>query len=168
MQVLTVYSKPKSKFVPLSWFIRAFECSRFSHVAVIMHFESFNKLAVFEASGTKVKFVNYIDWTDNNEIVHVYLHKINKPAWLKLANFCFDNVGKNYGIKQIVGMAYARIFKKKNPWADGKKSYVCSELVGHILKDVLGEDIDLDKLEYEGPKYLQQLEAKIEERRSKA
>ena len=157
IRVVTVYSRPRKLFAPISWLIRLIEGTRFSHVAVVLHFNDVNKIAVFEASGTSVKFMNYNDWMDKNEIINGYLHEVNESTFKQLAGFCFDTVGKKYGIKQLLGMMYARLFRVKNPWADGKASYVCSELVGHILKKI-GDDIDLDRLEYEGPKYLQQIE----------
>jgi len=157
-QIITVYSRPKKLFPLFSWLIRLYEITKFSHVAVMIHFEAINTIAVFEASGTNVKFVNYKDWMERNEIVHGYLHHVDKTTWRKLTAFAMRNVDKKYGVKQVFGMAYARLFKKKNPWADGKASYVCSELVGYILKHVMGDKLDLSKLEYEGPKYLQRLE----------
>ena len=32
----------------------------------------------------------------------------------------------------------------KNPWADGDHSWICSELVGSIIIDVIGADMDSD------------------------
>ena len=44
---------------------------------------------------------------------------------------------------------------KKNPFSDGVKTQVCSEIVGRFLQDVLGWGKDLD-LDLVGPKEIRE------------
>ena len=60
--------------------------------------------------------------------------------------FCIDNAGKPYGIKDIFGLAWVRIcaiFGKKvtNPVNDGQNSWVCSEIGAFIVKNFAGANI---------------------------
>ena len=65
---------------------------------------------------------------------------------------CMKYAGLKYGKKQILGIALVSVFNlKKNPFADGMRSQVCSELVGRFLEEVLKIDTKFD-LDIAGPK----------------
>lgn len=155
--LLTVgFSKPKGKFLPVfSWLIRLVEWTKYSHVYVSWE-TSYGVTVVYEASGTTVKFMNAALHAKQAETIDSFKLEISDQAKYNLIKFCLENVGRPYGAKQIVGIAYvklARLFRcnVKNPFKDGHYTQVCSELVGYVLRDVLGKDLDLD-LEAAGPR----------------
>ena len=46
-----------------------------------------------------------------------------------------ENAGVSYGFKQLVGIALVKLFRlKTNPLSEGRKSQVCSEIVGRFLR----------------------------------
>lgn len=75
---------------------------------------------------------------------------------------CVDRVGWPYGMWQLFGMGVVRLINAwfdiqiSNPFSDGKRTQVCSELAGHVLYK-LGAPVELNKLEYEGPRYINQV-----------
>ena len=75
------------------------------------------------------------------------------------------NAGVKYGLKQALGIAWVRINKLlgkliQNPFADGRKSWICSELVAAILVDVVKEDLTEDVTKYlesAGPRQIKEM-----------
>ena len=72
------------------------------------------------------------------------------------------NAGKDYGTKQVFGILYSKVMSKikgkpvKNPFADGRRSQVCSELVGALIEDVVDQKTNLD-LDVAGPRAIKEL-----------
>lgn len=60
-----------------------------------------------------------------------------------------SNAGADYGTQQLVGIAWVKInrlfgVKIKNPYGDGRRSQVCSEMVGYFMEHCLGWDVGID------------------------
>lgn len=159
MKLTIGFSKPKKHLFPIfSWLIRLFEGTSYSHVYVKWHSRGADTNVLYEASGSSVKFLGEKVYNDRIQPIHEYEVTISSETYKKLLKFCMENAGINYGIKQVFGIALVKIFKlKKNPFSDNKKSQICSELIGHILEDVLGRDLDLDlDLDIAGPKAIKE------------
>jgi hypothetical protein len=99
-----------------------------------------------------VNFVGSRRFEEKNTILREIEFDIEDKTYYDLLRFCVDEVGKPYGFKQILGIAWVLLFrcfgiKKKNPFAAGRGSYVCSELVASILIEFFGfrimQDLDL-------------------------
>lgn len=151
MIVYIEFTRPL-KCKPLSYLIRMIEGTKYSHVRLRL-----NDI-VYEASGTSVHFKgklaqNYLP----TEILHSYKFDLSQQEYAKLLKLCMDNAGIEYGYKQLIGILLVRMFKlKKNPFSDGRKSQVCSEIVGRFLKEILqiGNKLDLD---IAGPKAIKEV-----------
>lgn len=157
MKLVIGFSRPRSNLFPIfSWVIRAFEGTPYSHVYVRWYSSGAEVEIAYEASGTSVKFLGKEVFDKKILPICEYEVEINSDTYKKLLKFCMTNAGMSYGTKQILGIALVKIFKmSKNPFSDGRKSQVCSELVGNILQDVLGEDLNLD-LDIAGPRSIQE------------
>jgi hydrogenase maturation protein HypF len=81
--------------------------------------------------------------------------EISDDVYNFILQYSIDQLGIKYSIKQAVGIFVAKVFRlKKNPFHnDGQ---VCSELIGHILKEVLGYKIERD-MELITPKEIYEL-----------
>lgn len=100
-----------------------------------------------------------------NIIVEEYAVIVTEEQKNKILQYCIDTVENPYGTLQLIGMGIARLQKVitgkgKNPFRDGERSQVCSELVGRILR-IIGMDIQEEDLEIEGPKFVRDLVKKI-------
>lgn len=166
MRVITIgFSRPKNQFLPVfSWAIRAFEKTPYSHVYL-----SWRSVAgpevVYEAGGSRVRFMNRKIFDKIAHTTHSFTFLIDAAAYKKLMRFVMTNVGIRYGVRQILGIALSRIMGwKNNPFADGKKSQVCSETVAYFLRDVLGYDINFNP-ETAGPREIFEYLVKISNER---
>lgn len=152
MYIYVEFTTPKcTKFKVFSWIIRKFQGTPYSHV-LLRWDNSVGVNVVYEASGSMLKFLGPAA-TKNRYTVHKsYKIKIEREAYRRLIKLCMENAGIDYGVKQILGIALVHIFRlKKNPFSDGRKSQVCSEIVGRFLEEVVGWETGLD-LDVIGPK----------------
>lgn len=150
------FTRPK-KFNPLSWIIRAIDCTSYSHVR-LRWTNGMNIEVVYEASGTTVKFLGPTAQKQIPvDITHSYKVFIAQSEYRKLVKLCLENSGINYGFKQLVGIGLVKLFRlKKNPFSDGRKSQVCSEIVGRFLQEIVGVGEQL-RLDTASPKDIQLL-----------
>jgi len=135
------FTKPKNPNI-LSRIISLIEGTEYSHVRL-----RFNDY-VYEASGISVHFQGKIAQTYcPAELLHTYSVELDIEQYSKLLKLCMDNAGIEYGFKQLIGIGLVRLFGlKNNPFSDGRKSQVCSEIIGRFLQEILniGKDLDLD------------------------
>lgn len=149
--MLTIgFSKPK-KFKPVSLLIRLLEKTKFSHVYVKLYDERIQTWMVYEASGLITHCSAENNFYQKNEPILEVSLECQETIFKQILKTANDNLNIDYGIKQLFGMALVRIAKFfgktiKNPFADGRKTYVCSEYAG-ILLEPLGYKLgNLDEL----------------------
>lgn len=119
--------------------------TKYSHVYVKWTSRSTNIDLVYQASGTSVNFMASRIFDTHAIIVKEFELEITDETYNKLLKYCLNNAGVDYGLKSVVGIALVKLgICKKNPYTDGDSSYVCSELVGQILEDVLEYKLDID------------------------
>lgn len=153
MRIFIGFSKPKSRWAPLSRLIQIVEGTKYSHVYLRWISKS-SAECFFHATETRVQFWGGDIARDRLSIVTEFYVDISVDDYRKLIAFSHKNAGREYGTGQIFGMAIQRLFKLKvNPLASGRRSWVCSEAVGYFIEDILGYDLKGD-LEVEGPKYI--------------
>jgi hypothetical protein len=159
MESVTIgFSKPKKARI-LSLIIRVLEGTKYSHVFVKLQAETLQRTLIYQAQGLSVHFVNKETFYGKNQTVESYVLPITKEEKVKILQFCIDHVGKPYGLVQIVGMGRYRLVKNwfnkkvRNPLKDKDKTFVCSEIVGHILK-ILDDSVDEKMFEVEGPRWI--------------
>lgn len=150
-KVVIEFTSPKKWFQPFACVIRCIERTRYSHVRLRWQSTTGEEL-VYEASGSSVKLIGrYAEPLYPVNVHHSYEFALDRQQYRKLISM-FKYAGVQYGILQIVGIGLARLFGlRKNPFADGQYTQVCSELVGRFLTDVLGKDIRKD-LDLVGPR----------------
>lgn len=134
-----------------SWCIRTFQKTPYSHVRLRWFSKSGIEL-IYEAGGTTVRVIGGKAQPDNPvTLIKSYEVTVTPEEYRKLIRL-FDYSSVNYGFKQVIGIWLAKIFNlSKNPFANGRNSQVCSELVGLFLKEVKGWEIDMN-LDLAGPK----------------
>ena len=157
------FSKPKNKLFPFfSWLIRLFEGTEYSHVYITWHSLGAKVDVYYEAGGSSVHFNCKEVAEAKLNTIHLYEIYIPRSRYKKLIHFCMSNAGKDYGVKQVFGIAYSKLAsfitgkRVPNPLADGRRSQVCSELVGAMIEDVLDEETNLD-LDIAGPRAIKEL-----------
>jgi hypothetical protein len=138
--IVVGFSRPKKWFVPFSWLIRLATKSKFSHTYICFYYKDYKRWVVYQASGLKVNFISKKMFSSLELVAEEFLIPINKKTKLKVIQKAIDKCGSPYGVGQIFGFSlvlFMRLFGKsiKNPFYS-KSSYVCSELVGDILKEI--------------------------------
>jgi len=172
MKLTIGFSKPKNKVLPIfSWLIRLVEWTPYSHVYLQWHNAYTDKLLTYEAGGSSVHFKGKRIFNETIIPIHEFSIEIDDTQRRNLMAYCFEKAGTEYGVKQILGIGYVKFMccllnkKVKNPFMDGDKSMVCSELVGNVLSDILLKEHHLD-LDIAGPRaiyeFLLELEASNE------
>lgn len=154
------FTSPNKWFKPFAWAVQLFERTPYSHVRLLWNLPDGQEI-VFEASGSHVKVIG-------EEARHNFPVKVHKAYTIALSAEEYDRLqgmlkysSLSYGTKQILGIALARIFRlKKNPFADGRRSQVCSELVALVFEEVLDVDVP-EELDLVGPKGIADLLEKL-------
>jgi len=147
----------KSKMIG-SKIIRWLEKSSFSHVYLKWHSDSYDRDIIYQASGLAVNFVGAKSFEEHHTVVKELEIEVTDEQFKACMQFCIDKSGVPYGFKSLVGMGYVKLMGKlgkkvNNPFRDGSKCFVCSELVGTILEKDFQIKLDLD-LEIDGPEEL--------------
>lgn len=140
-KVIVGFSKPKNKTLPIySWIIRAIDQSSFSHVYVKIT-TRFGLDLIYQASGVQNNFMGLTYFQQHAETVKEFDFEISDDNYSKLMTFCITKAGAPYSIKQAIDVGLFKLFGiKPKAFPDG---FVCSELVGHIIKDYISpENID--------------------------
>jgi len=116
----------------------------FSHTYIKLTNDNLKNDLYYHASGLAVNFMTEAMFNNKNEIIEEYSFDISPKAYYKTLDFAISKVGSRYSTSQLVGLGLvklAALFGKKinNPF--GKKGYVCTELVGELLKEIYGKKI---------------------------
>jgi hypothetical protein len=146
--------KDYKRFPILSWLIRLIEWTPYSHVRLTW-INTTGRKVVYEASGASVKFIGTLSQEKKKvKILDSYEIDITREEYRKLIDLCMKYADISYGLLQLlgIGLSYLPWFDK-NIFSDGRRSQVCSELVGEILESVKNIDIKED-LDIAGPKMI--------------
>lgn len=147
------FSRPRSKWKIGSALIRLFEGSDFSHTLLRWESETLERELVYQASHGMVHFLSGHRFDIEAHTVREYEVDLTDSEFTVVLQKCVDLAGVKYGYLTLLGMAIERITGCRNPFRDADRTYVCSELVGEVLK-LHGDLEDLD-LELIGPKILE-------------
>lgn len=146
------FTKPQAGGFPIfSYGIRAVQRTEYSHVR-LRWVNSTGRDIIYEASGSSIKFVGTLAQEKHKvEIVKFYEIDLDREHYRGLIDLCMTYADVSYGALQIFGMLIAYMFDmQKNPFADGRYSQVCSELVGRFLEEVMEFDVEAN-LDVAGP-----------------
>lgn len=146
------FSKPKGKFVPVSWLIRLVEGTKYSHAYIRVRSESLERDLIYEATGSGVYFVGSQTFESKATVIEEYDFQVTSETKKSLLQWAIDTSGKPYGRTQMLGLGLKRLamvfgIKMKNIAKTGNKAYVCTELAAEALKELkLFEDLELDDI----------------------
>lgn len=118
----------------------------YSHVYMRLRSEKYDRDLIYQASGVMVNFMGPDIFANKNVVVAEYEIEISEEKYVPMMQFCIDNAGKPYGMKQVLGLAYVRLcelFGKtvKNPFSDGSNTYICCELIGFAMNEYAEEKL---------------------------
>lgn len=113
---------------PIKWkigaeLIKIYQGTEFSHVLIIQ------EDLVFQASHGLVHSAYIDNFLEDNKILNVY----EIPDELIDMDFVKKQLGKKYGISQLVLIPILKFFKAKYK-GNGNQKFICSEFVGKALK----------------------------------
>jgi uncharacterized protein YycO len=140
-QIYVGFSRPTKWFVPYSWLIRWVDKTPYSHVYIKFYSTTAGEWLIYQASHTSVNFFNERYFVETNIVVDEFVLNLDEDDWRKALKFAIQHVGAPYGVKQVVGIALNLLFNW-NPFKDGDKSYVCSELIQCMIDLPTGIDPD--------------------------
>ena len=135
--IIVGFSRP-IKWKPFAWAIMKSYGTNYDHVYMKFHSDSLQRDIIYQASSVMVNFMSTSVFTSNNVIVKEFPVQVSDDNYTKLMQFCVDNAGKPYSLKEVLGFACTVIvgwFGKKiaNPFKSGTDEFVCSVLAGYIL-----------------------------------
>jgi len=135
--IIIGFSTHKS-FNLLSWVIKKVERTDFSHVYVKIFSKSLDRYLVYQASGLAVNFCGQDTFYAHNKDVAEFAIAVTPEQKIEVLKKCVDLAGKPYGMKDLIGIGLVRLaglirWKIRNPFADGSKTYICSETAATIL-----------------------------------
>lgn len=122
----------------ISKLIRWLEKTEYSHVYLRFHVSQLNRDVIYEAVGSNVRFVGENTWNFNT-VVEEYEWEVSEEEYKQILQFAIDTSGKHYGIFSMLGLGIVRVasylgITLNNPFSDGDKNFVCSELAAIIMK----------------------------------
>lgn len=150
--IIIGFSKPKKDNI-VSKLIRAADGVAFSHTYMAIYSNSTSRWLYYHASGTQVHFLGEEMFHHKNDVVDSFIVTISDADRIKIMQHAIDTIGMPYGIKQLIGMGIVRAcgflgVSVRNPFRDGRQTYVCSELMGEVLKmlNIIDVDVNLDDI----------------------
>lgn len=125
-ELIIGFSRPK-KFNLFSFIARLYQgMAPYSHAYMVIKSESLSRLIVYEASHGEVHFESMGNWLPKNIVTHEFKFMVTPERYVQLMQFCIDHANRPYSILAILAMP----FTKK---VDGKKAFICSELVARAI-----------------------------------
>lgn len=133
----------------LSRLIRLFTHSDVSHALIISKY--YGEYMVFHAAGLSVGYSNLKEFAKHSKLVYSIDIPIDELKEARLRKRCARLCGKPYGWLTLFGFALVLLAKMigikiRNPWADGKHTWICTELAGEMLGIPDAENLTPDEL----------------------
>ena len=127
------FSKPKG-LSPIASLIRLAEGTPYNHVFIKFREPVTGELLIFEASYTVVYLVRAEQWEKGNEVVHDVRIYPTPAEHVDILTKGFKALQKPYSFMSILGHLVMKVGRlPRNPYKDRGRSYICSELVAHLL-----------------------------------
>jgi hypothetical protein len=84
---------------------------------------------VLEASGLSVRMREFDRWSERQRVIAEFEFEVERETFNQIMQELRPMTGKPYGWKQVLGLAIAELFGLSlNPFSDGDRSLICSEL----------------------------------------
>ena len=131
-------SKPK-KFKLFSYLIKLVEATDHTHSFVSWKDPRTDIRAVAEARGSGCRVVTNHHFKAEAHVVRIFQYKITVEQLLKFEKYVWEQLGKPYGFKHILGLLLMRVgITKENKYKDGEYSQICAELSVRGIAHALG------------------------------
>ena len=146
MKKITIGLSAHTPFNLFSSVIKFLLKTPYSHAYIKFYDERIDRTLVYQASGLTVNLMNIETFNSDENVFKEYTIEIPEDIYYKSLTFCYDQLGKPYDMKMIVNIFFYILFSIKLFRGDGTKAYVCSELVGYVLKmiGILPAEYNLD------------------------
>lgn len=144
-KIIVGFSRPRSKLKPFSWLIQLWQWTPYSHTYVKFYSAKYDRWLTYQASHALVNFYGPAAWEAEALVVREFEIEVSDEVYRRVMTYAIDKAGLPYDLTSIFGIvavAVAGLFGKKiaNP-LNSKNGFFCSELVGSILVELLGEEI---------------------------
>lgn len=133
----------KGKFAILSWLIRLFHWSKYSHAYIYFFDKYHGRWLYYDATSHGVRFRNKEEFGATYAEVVQYSFLVDKPAKKDIVTFCIDNLGTKYSTLQILTLWLKIISFGLIKIRLKDDRVICNELVGLIIER-LGFEIPQD------------------------
>lgn len=121
-----------TKFPVLSWLIKFFQKTDYSHYAVQC------KNYVLDATGKDVLPQSTHYFGTRYRVVKTFQIEVDAD-FEGFVNWSLVHIRKKYGFMQLVGLLLITIgLAKNNPWGSDSKTLVCNELVLYLMAEFKG------------------------------
>lgn len=152
-RVIVGFSRPKAWLKPFSWAIRLVERTPYSHVYIRTRADALGVDLIYQASGVQLNFMGLEHFKENALILYEFEGYLPDEKYREFMRWAITNSGASYSSKQPLGILAIKLFNlKKNPFANGRYAWVCSELVGFLLSSFFNLKIDEKELDTIGPR----------------
>lgn len=149
-KIIVGFSKGKG-FVPVSWLIKLFEGTPYSHAYLKFRSESLERTLVYEATGKGIFFKSVQEFDSRSTVIAEYELEIHPDQKKRLMQFCIDSSGKHYSQLQICSIFLKKSLEKigikiSNLFPNADKEFICSELAAKCLELIdykAADDLDL-------------------------
>lgn len=130
MEIVVGFSTPR-KFNILSWMIKWFEKSTFSHSFICIDHK-----VVFHATGDGVNLMPLSKFLERSKVQKQYFFKLDPYQEMRFDGFIKGCIGKEYSQAQLLLIVAEKYFGLINPKSNGFRKYICSELVADVMSYV--------------------------------
>lgn len=125
MRRIVIGFSTTKEFKPFSWAIRAVLGTPFSHTYIKFKSDKFDRVLVYQASGTMVNFMEEKRVLETHKIIQEFEFEVSDEVYTKTIQFAIDKSGVPYGMSQIFGILYVKALglfgiKAKNPFPQWK------------------------------------------------
>ncbi len=147
-KIIVGFSRPK-KWKLFAWLIQEFYGIEYDHVYLKLYSSSYDRYIIYQASSVMVNFMGSFKFNEENVIYKEFEVDISPENKRALMQFAIDNAGKPYSLKEVLGFAIVGILEKfgkkiSNPFKDGTKEFICSEIGSYILENYTAEVMPKD------------------------
>lgn len=144
----------------IPYLIRLMEGTKYSHVYLRRNSKNIGSY-IYQASGLSVNFTGLDIFLKKNQIIQEYKFDLTRNQLNDILRFFIKNAGKPYSLKQLIILGIITFFNKlginlKFNTINDNDAFICSELAGRILKDILQLKID-ENMDFITPAKLQNL-----------
>lgn len=141
------FSRPRG-FSMGSLLIRIADRAPYSHTYIRFYSSRYDRWLVYQASPAVVSFYGMSEFVKSSEILREFDIDVSEETRSRMITYAIDTSGMPYDMRSVAGIAIVKVAallgkRIVSPFGDGRGMF-CSELVGSVLKEIVGERISGD------------------------